>query len=45
MTKIGKRGSEPINNIEIGGMGIRALHAVIHIDEEGKLFIEPIFKG
>jgi hypothetical protein len=31
-TKIGKRNSKPQNDIEIGGMGIRNLHAVISKD-------------
>lgn len=28
-TTIGKRGADPKNDIEIGGMGIRKLHAII----------------
>ena len=43
-TKIGKRGTEPVNDIEIGGMGIRNLHAVIYKDED-QLCIEPIEEG
>ena len=39
ITKIGKRGAEPQNDIEIGGMGIRNSQAVIITDEEGKVFI------
>ena len=42
VTKIGKRGAEPINDIEIGGMGIRNLHAVLSKDEEDKIYIDPI---
>lgn len=41
ITKIGKRGAEPQNDIEIGGMGIRNSQAVIVTDEEGKVYIEP----
>ena len=43
-TKIGKRGAEIQNNIEIGGMGIRKLHAIIR-NEEGGFFLNPIFDG
>ena len=42
-TKIGKRGAEPTNDIEIGGMGIRHLHAVISKGEDGKIYIKPLF--
>jgi hypothetical protein len=28
-TKVGKRGASPPNDIEIGGMGIRRIHALI----------------
>ena len=43
--QIGKRKCEPPNDVEIGGMGIRNLHAVITRDEEERIFIEPIFEG
>lgn len=43
-TKIGKRGVEDKNDIEIGGMGIRKLHAMIK-NKEGQFFLEPIFEG
>lgn len=43
ITKVGKRGTEPLNDIELGGMAIRNLHAVISCNEEGQVFIEPIF--
>ena len=42
-TKIGKRGTEPMNDIELGGMAIRNLHAIINKNEEGLIFIEPIY--
>lgn len=32
-TTIGRRNTEPENKIQIGGMGIRSLHAVITKDE------------
>lgn len=34
----------PSNHIEIGGMGIRSLHAKI-TNEEGVIMIEPVFNG
>ena len=43
--KVGRRNAEPQNDIEIGGMGIRPLQAVIESNEEGSYFIEPIFTG
>jgi hypothetical protein len=43
-TKIGKRGAEIGNDIEIGGMGIRSLQAVVkHVD--GDFLLEPVFEG
>ena len=42
-TKVGKRGAEPTNDIELGGMVIRNLHAIITKSEEGLLFVEPIY--
>ena len=32
------------NDIEIGGMGIRKLHAVVKLNE-GDFFLEPIYDG
>lgn len=43
-TKIGKRGAEIKNDIEIGGMGIRKLQAVVKNVEE-TFFLEPVFDG
>ena len=39
---IGKRNAKPKNDIEIGGMGIRNLHAKIEKQEDSKIYIEPI---
>lgn len=39
--KIGKRGSDPVNDIEIGGIGIRKNHAVI-TKQEDKFYITPL---
>lgn len=36
--KIGKRNLEPANDIELGGMGIRNLHAQI-VTKDQKLYI------
>lgn len=33
---IGRRNMNPPNHIEIGGMGIRQLHAIIHKGEESE---------
>lgn len=44
LTSVGRRNVEPANNIEIGGMGIRSLHARIFHEEE-RFFIEPVFEG
>jgi hypothetical protein len=41
---IGRRNLTPPNTIEIGGMGIRNLHAVI-LKEEGQYFLKPEFEG
>lgn len=43
-TKIGKRNEDPKNNIEIGGMGIRKLHAVIK-NVENTFYMQPVFEG
>ena len=43
-TKIGKRGAEVQNDIEIGGMGIRKLHAIIRNNED-VFYLNPIFDG
>ena len=40
-SKIGKRGLEPPNDIEIGGMGIRNNHAII-TKEDDKFYIQPL---
>lgn len=40
-TKIGKRNMEPANDIEIGGMGIRPMHAVV-TKEEGRFYIQHL---
>lgn len=42
---IGRRNAEPPNDIEIGGMGIRNLQAIIEVNEEGLIFIFPEFTG
>ena len=39
--KVGRRNIEPQNDIEIGGMGIRQLHALI-INLEDEIIIEPV---
>ena len=40
MSTIGRRNMEPPNIIEIGGMGIRRLHASIERkEEEGNVFL------
>jgi hypothetical protein len=39
--RIGKRGCEPANDIEIGGMGIRKNHAII-TKIDNKFYIEPL---
>jgi hypothetical protein len=44
-TRIGKRNIEPPNDIQIGGMCIRNLHAIIHRDEKDGFHIEPIYSG
>lgn len=41
MTKVGKRGNTPPNDIEIGGMGIRPIHAVFTYKED-KIYLQPI---
>ena len=43
--RVGKRNIEPKNDIEIGGMGIRNLHAVMTREKDEKSYIEPIFEG
>lgn len=43
-SNIGRRNMDPPNDIEIGGMGIRSLHARI-LKEEDILYVEPIFTG
>lgn len=43
-TKIGKRGAEIKNDIEIGGMGIRKLQAVIR-REDDDFIMNPTFDG
>lgn len=42
--KVGKRGHSPANDIEIGGMGIRGVHAIIKKIED-EYFIVPIEGG
>ena len=42
---IGRRNIEPPNDIEIGGMGIRPLHAIMETNEEGQIFLDPKFSG
>ena len=44
-SKIGRRGMEPPNTIEIGGMGIRDLHAVILKEEEGFFLVPAVKEG
>jgi len=39
---VGKRNAEPHNEIEIGGMGIRNLHALIKTDSENRIFVSPV---
>lgn len=39
--KIGKRNMTPVNDIEMGGIGIKPLHAIIRLGEEEKRYIEP----
>ena len=43
-TNIGKRGMEPANDIEIGGMGIRKNHALI-TKEEDNFYVTPLDAG
>ncbi len=31
----------PVNDIEMGGIGIKPLHAIIRLGEEEKRYIEP----
>ena len=39
---VGKRNAEPHNEIEIGGMGIRNLHALIKNNSENRIFVSPV---
>lgn len=42
LTKLGKRNAQPQNDIQIGGMGIRNLHANIIKEEDGTIYIQPV---
>jgi ATP-dependent 26S proteasome regulatory subunit len=43
-TRVGKRGISPPNDIEIGGMGIRKVHAIIQ-KREGDFFLVAVEGG
>ena len=45
LTKLGRRNAQPQNDIEIGGMGIRNLHATISKEEDGTLYLTPVCEG